>query len=403
MTPAETSEESILLVLPVMIYQVGDELYYDRQGGNGLRLWLENFKSVTLCCPSERRDIPPADTMPLSSFSGYPGLRVVTLPKAWGPLAFARALPGAVRTLRRLIGESRYLLFMIGGLWGDWASVGALVAARHRRSGAVWTDRVESDVMRFQAQDYRGVRRIYRLSVAWATRHYERLVIRLMPMGLFHGMETFSAYSPFCRHPHLVHDIHLGAEYRIGQAELVAKAGRAQGRPLRIVYVGRVHGDKGVQDWIDSLSAALDRGVGPLREYALGELVRRGLTDRIDFPGPVSDRAVLTGHLREADIFLFCHKTPESPRCLVEALLSGTPIVGYNTLYPRDLIAQHGGGMLVPPDDTQALADSLVALWKDRAQLALLCRRAARDGFPMIDTEVFHHRSELIKNMAVCL
>ena len=59
---------------------------------------------------------------------------------------------------------------------------------------------------------------------------------------------------------------------------------------------------------------------------------------------------------------MFCHKTPESPRNLIEALVSGAPIVGYDSPFPRDLIAAHGGGVLTPLNDVNALVDSLASL-----------------------------------------
>ena len=35
----------------------------------------------------------------------------------------------------------------------------------------------------------------------------ERAVIRRATLGLFHGRETYDAYAPHCRAPHVVHDI----------------------------------------------------------------------------------------------------------------------------------------------------------------------------------------------------
>ena len=111
----------------------------------------------------------------------------------------------------------------------------------------------------------------------------------------------------------------------------------------------------------------------------------------------MNDRATVLDHLRAAHVFLFCHKTPESPRCLIEALISGTPIVGYAGSFAEDLIANHQGGVLVPLHDVGALAEAVVALGQDPQALADKIRAAKSDGDPYDDEGVFVHRSEIIR------
>ena len=57
-----------------------------------------------------------------------------------------------------------------------------------------------------------------------------------------------------------------------------------------------------------------------------------GLT-QITFLGGL-DHDQLLRELKARDVFVFCHKIPESPRCLIEALQCGVPIVGYKLLIP---------------------------------------------------------------------
>jgi hypothetical protein len=84
--------------------------------------------------------------------------------------------------------------------------------------------------------------------------------------------------------------------------------------------------------------------------------------------------------MRESDVMLFTHIVPESPRTLMEALLSACPIVGYERAYPADLLSAHGGGELTPLGDWQAAGAVLARLATDRDRLADLIRRAGRDG-----------------------
>jgi colanic acid/amylovoran biosynthesis glycosyltransferase len=94
---------------------------------------------------------------------------------------------------------------------------------------------------------------------------------------------------------------------------------------------------------------------------------------------------------------LFTHITPESPRCLLEALMHGTPILGYETAFSKDLVAQNGGGIHVESGNSEALAEMLIKLDRDRATLAQLVRNARLDGKQFSSREVFRHRSNLIK------
>ena len=126
------------------------------------------------------------------------------------------------------------------------------------------------------------------------------------------------------------------------------------------------------------------------------EVQRQGLGDCVALPGFVRDRPLILETLRQAHALVFCHKTPESPRNLIEALVSGAPIVGYDSPFPRDLIAAHGGGVLTPLNDVNALVDSLASLATDRNRLVQLIQRAAKDGEPFNDVAVFKHRSEVI-------
>lgn len=396
----------LLLILPLEIFESHGELFLDKQACNGLRLWLENFDRVIICGPL-RRGTPPENTQSLRSMTASGLLKVVPLPSAYTPALFVRHYFGVRKQVLRLIHSATHLQFAIGGLFGDWGAFATLWATGRNRKVAVWTDRVESSVLRFKAHAAPQPRRTIRWLYASVTKYFEQHVIRRGTIGLFHGMDTYTAYSRFSRKPYLVHDIHLGPEARISAERLQYKSARPVG-PLRIIYAGRVHFEKGFEDWIKVLAEVKSQGVaflacwygdGPGFDEAQRLIAKLGVAPEVVFPGPIQDRSELIEYLREADIFVFCHKTKESPRCLVEALLSGTPIVGYESTYAKDLIERNGGGILTPIHDVNALATLVVRLSRDHELLRDLFNRSAEDGFRLTDVDVFHHRSELIKSM----
>ena len=401
-----TAAGHLLIYAPVPVYREGTSLYIERQAVNGLRLWSEHFGRVTIVMPEKTAPRPQGWMLMSEALEPLPKVRVVTVPSAYGAQRFLYALPRQRRRLRKLIAEADYLSFAIGGLFGDWGAVCAVEALRLRRAFAIWTDRVESDVLR-QTREWGGWKqqlksRLYRRPMAWL----ERALISRADLGLFHGRETYDAYAAFSRNPQLVHDIHISGTEHISPAALQTKLSQLEQRPLQIVYAGRAEGMKGPEDWIDVLErlAALGipfeaewLGAGSCLQMMRDRVRRAGLSDKVRLPGFVEDHAEVRSRLQRADVFLFCHKTAESPRCLIEALTGATPIIGYEGAYAQDLVADHGGGVLVPRGDAAALAAVLADLSTKREGLARLMQNALADAAPYTDEKVFAHRCQLIR------
>jgi glycosyltransferase involved in cell wall biosynthesis len=406
--PDTPSNDTLLIYAPVPLFRSPmGELMVEAQAVNGLRLWAANFSLVIAMMPLGPGEAP-AGWVPLSlTGASLDRVRLEPLPMAYRPDHFVRHLPSTRRRIRELISEARWLSFAIGGLFGDWGAVACYTAHGMGRPFAVWTDRVESEVVRRSAKTGSRKARLKARLTHRPMAALERSVIRRSSLGLFHGRETYDAYAPFCpRHAEIVHDIHLGPADHISPAQLEDKVARLGQGPLRLVYVGRADPMKGPLDWVSVLERAAAMGVdfraswlgdGSERPEMLARVARAGLQEKVDLPGFVSDRTRVLAEMRGAHAFLFCHLTPESPRCLVEALASGCPLVGYDSAYPRDVIATHGGGVLVTRADVEALARELATLSRSRDRLTDLIRAAAKDGAPFTDEAVFRHRSEVIQ------
>ncbi len=206
-----------------------------------------------------------------------------------------------------------------------------------------------------------------------------------------------------------MHDIHLSEHDVISDQQFAIKLESIKTRDtLKIGYIGRLHPMKAPEDWIDIVSRVCEKigaerieavwlGDGPLLSSAKANVEARGLTKSIQFKGFVSDRNEILTFLREIDIFLFCHITPESPRCLIESLISGTPLVGYESSYAHDLVGDRGGALLEKIKDIQLLADIICNLADNRSELVTVTGQAAESKGMYNDKAVFMHRSELIK------
>jgi glycosyltransferase involved in cell wall biosynthesis len=236
-------------------------------------------------------------------------------------------------------------------------------------------------------------------------RVYHRRIIRGCALGLWHGNDCFVAYSKWGRENHLIHDIHLKPSDAIQSTDLESKRNSAvaDGR-LRIAYAGRLDPMKAPLDWLRALRVAADLGAefeavwlgdGPLNDSFHLLMVELGLGKQVRAPGFVN-RSTLLDELRLAHVFVFTHVTPESPRCLLEAMVSGAPIVGYSSAYAEELTEVFGGGAFVPIGDWQALGEKIAALSVNRTELVNLIDKAAENGKRFNDEAVFRERSELI-------
>lgn len=411
-------KNSLLLVLPVPFRKTATgELLIEKQACNGIDRWADNFDLVTVACPTiDEKTYHSSNTtseyLPTTTLESFDRVRLVPLPYSYQIKSYLKNYLATRKLLGELISNNKYLSFAIGGLIGDWASLAAIEAIKQKRAYSVWTDRVEHQVAKNSYQDRQGLRRVYRflkdrLFQSWLMAAAEKYIISRANLGMFHGMDCFSAYHNMCKESHLVHNIHLKESDRISRENLDKKIQHImQGQALRIVYAGRVAGMKGPFDWIETMNQLQTMGVdfsaswlgdGPLLEEARQRLNIKNLDGKVTFHGHQSQKEKLLSSIRAADIFVFCHKTPESPRCLIEAMLSGTPIAGYKSPYPEDLLKNISHDLLTPKDDTEALAKNIRRLNDNRVELANAMTYCHQISKHYTDKAVFEHRSQLIK------
>jgi colanic acid/amylovoran biosynthesis glycosyltransferase len=399
-------DKSLLIYAPVPLHRRDGAFVLEDQACNGLRLWTESFQKLIVMMPVSPDPAPP-NWVPLTTAGeNLSRVEIVPLPMAYRPDQFWRKLPKARRIIRDAIGRADMMGFAIGGYFGDWGAVASQEAIKMNRRFYVWTDRVESEVVRRLSKEGSLKQRIKSRLIYPLMARREKELIGKADMGLFHGRETYEAYARYSRNPQIVHDIHLKKADHIDDAALASKVAAAATGPLRIAYVGRAEPMKGALDWMEVIERlarsgtdfqAVWLGEGSDLEAMRQRVAAAGLGDRVRLPGFLRDRTALLAELRAAHVFLFCHKTPESPRVLIEALASGTPIVGYDGAFARELTDDHGGGVLVPLDDVGTLAAAVGDLARDRGRLQGLIRNAKEDSAPYDDISVFRHRCEMIR------
>jgi glycosyltransferase involved in cell wall biosynthesis len=112
-------------------------------------------------------------------------------------------------------------------------------------------------------------------------------------------------------------------------------------------------------------------------DQARARLRDAGLGGEFEYRGEV-DRTAKIRFLRELDV-LSVPTVYEEPKgmFLLEAMASGVPVVQPRRGAFPEIIAKTGGGVIVPPDNPEALADAILQLWREPARAAALGQAGA--------------------------
>jgi glycosyltransferase involved in cell wall biosynthesis len=113
-------------------------------------------------------------------------------------------------------------------------------------------------------------------------------------------------------------------------------------------------------------------GDGPERGSLELQAMQLGLADRVHFAGWQED---VTPYLAGAEMFLMPSRHEGFGMAAVEAMNAAIPVVAADIPGLREVVAP-AGALLVPPDDTRALATAIAALLADGALRTELGHRA---------------------------
>jgi glycosyltransferase involved in cell wall biosynthesis len=131
-------------------------------------------------------------------------------------------------------------------------------------------------------------------------------------------------------------------------------------------------------------------GDGPYRKELEGLARSSGVAELFEFcgyrPGPAS--RILSG----MDIFVFPSLQESFPYAVLEAMASGLPIIASNVGGIPEQIEDRETGLLVPPSDSRAIAESIISLL-DNPGLMLKYGHSARNRVKeFFDIEVFRKK-----------
>lgn len=170
--------------------------------------------------------------------------------------------------------------------------------------------------------------------------------------------------------------------------DFLDRADTCTGPGIRLLYVGYIRPEKGVEFLLRALPHLRDRR--PIRLAIVGSAeqfpaeharLRRvieelHLTDRVDWEGYAAFGPALFGQMDRSDVLVLPSLSEGTPRVLVEARARSLPIVSTTVGGIPSSVTHEADGLLVPPRDANALAIAIQRMIDDGE----LRRRLIRAG-----------------------
>lgn len=171
---------------------------------------------------------------------------------------------------------------------------------------------------------------------------------------------------------------------------------RRSGEPVKIVFVGDVGARKGVDVLIHALRLLKERldtpqfivsayGCMTTAAHIVNACQSAELDGLIDFRGPVDHHVKWTA-LADADVFVLPSRVEGFPNAALEAMAAGLPLIVSNVGALGEIVTENKCGLLIPANDSSALAQGLQVLIEDstlRRNLGSAARHAVETRYDM--------------------
>jgi glycosyltransferase involved in cell wall biosynthesis len=167
------------------------------------------------------------------------------------------------------------------------------------------------------------------------------------------------------------------------------KAVERQWEPARLLFVGRVVYQKGLDLLLKALSELRDLewtldivGDGPRVERLRTQASELQLSERVNFPGWQS-RQMLPNTYNQSNLFVYPSRHEGMPNAVLEAMASGLPVLATRIAGNEELVSAETG-LLVPAEDSNALKTALTQLVPNsnlRASMGAAARKRVEQQF----------------------
>ena len=359
-------------VTPVRAFSSAGEIYMQAASGRVAEALAKHFEKVCVCTRVVRGAPPAPFDAPLNATN----LELIAQP-LWNTTAgslihFFGVARAYLRTCRRAD-----VLFVRGG--SPCTPLLYLCAAVFRKPICHWI--VSDPITLLRTHTRRG---LVRDTLALLYARQDRLFTRLgrwVTDGtlICNGREVARAHAS----PRTVEVV----SSTIRENEFFSRADTCQGPIVRILFVGFLRPEKGIEYLLKAVSQLrLDvpwelEIVGP-RQFAdyckklEGIAAARGIRERIRWEGYVPNGQPLFDRMRAADLLVLPTLSEGTPHVLVEARANGLPCISTTVGGVPTTVTDGYDALLVPPKDARALARAIERVVGDGE----LRRMLIRDG-----------------------
>ena len=171
----------------------------------------------------------------------------------------------------------------------------------------------------------------------------------------------------------------------IRESEFFSRTDTCQGPVVRILFVGFLRPEKGIEYLLDAVSQLKPdvtwelEIVGPRQfpDYCkkLDDIAAaRGIRDRIRWEGYVPNGKPLFDRMRDADLLVLPTLSEGTPHVLVEARANGLPCISTTVGGVPTTVTDGYDALLVPPKDARALARAIERVIGDAELRRMLIR-----------------------------
>jgi len=219
-----------------------------------------------------------------------------------------------------------------------------------------------------------------------------RLLARLVPSAVIANSEATLGLLGALRNPSLA----VPSPVVFDAVEMPEVTATSPAGPLRVGMLGRIAPWKGQDVFLRAFARAFPHGetqaviIGSALfgedEYAasLHTLSERlGITERVEFVGFTSD---IWSELAHLSVLVHASVIPEPfGQVVIEGMAAGLPVIACDAGGPAEVITHGVDGLLVPPNDPEALAAAMLLLSRDdalRIRLGNAGRQRARSFSP---------------------
>jgi len=357
-------------VTPVRAFSSAGEIYMQSASGRVAEAFGKHYEKVCVCSRVVHGP-PPA---PFDAALNAPNLELIAQP-FWGTTAGSLIhLFGIARAYARTCRRAD-VLFVRGGC--PYMAVLYFCAAVFRKPICHWI--VSDPVTLLRTHNRRGpVLDIFAILYAL----HDRLLTRL-GRWVTNGALICNGRELACVHPS-PRTIEIVSS-TIRENEFFSRTDTCQGPVLRILFVGFLRPEKGIEYLLDAVSQLKPdvpwelEIVGPrqFQNYAkkLDDIAAaRGICERIRWTGYVPNGKPLFDRMRAADLLVLPTLSEGTPHVLVEARANGLPCISTTVGGVPTTVTDGYDALLVPPKDARALARAMERVIGDAALRRALIR-----------------------------